>query len=145
MDGGSKNQCDTCRKKRRSRWRRCILVARRMANPAIDCAIDAKTPLARHAHVCGQAKTLLSVQFEFPHSSFSAGILQKEHSASANEHQDGARSDAAERKKINMNRNRLGIIGAVLAVILILWLLGDSSITCRESFWDKDKTIIEVK
>ena len=44
-----------------------------------------------------------------------------------------------------MNRNRFGIIGAVLVVVLIIWLLGGHSVTCRESFWDKDKTIIEVK
>ena len=44
-----------------------------------------------------------------------------------------------------MNKNRLGTIGAILVVILILWLIGGTKITCRESFWDKDKQIIEIK
>jgi hypothetical protein len=45
---------------------------------------------------------------------------------------------------MNMNRNWLGLIGAILAVSLILWLLG-GRISCHESFWDKDKQIIEIK
>lgn len=44
-----------------------------------------------------------------------------------------------------MNRTWLGIIGAILAVILIVWLLGGSRISCHESFWDKDKQVIEIK
>lgn len=44
-----------------------------------------------------------------------------------------------------MNKNWLGIIGGVLVVMLILWLLGGSKISCHESFWDKDKQVIEIK
>lgn len=44
-----------------------------------------------------------------------------------------------------MNKNGVGLIGAVLAIILILWLIGGTSINCRESFWDKDKQVIEIK
>jgi hypothetical protein len=43
-----------------------------------------------------------------------------------------------------MQKSGIGIIGAVLAVVLILWLLLGSKISCRESFWDKDKTVIEI-
>ena len=44
-----------------------------------------------------------------------------------------------------MNKTWAGIIGVILVVILIVWLLGGSKISCRESFWDKDKTVIEIK
>ena len=44
-----------------------------------------------------------------------------------------------------MNKNWLGTIGAILAVVLILWLIGGTKISCYESFWDKDKQIIEIK
>ena len=44
-----------------------------------------------------------------------------------------------------MNKNWLGIIGGVLVVILIVWLLGGSKISCHESFWDKNKQVIEIK
>ncbi len=43
-----------------------------------------------------------------------------------------------------MNKTWLGIIGTALVVALIVWLLG-TKISCRESFWDKDKQIIEIK
>lgn len=43
-----------------------------------------------------------------------------------------------------MKRSWLGIIGGILVVILIVWLLGGTKISCRESFWDKDKQIIEI-
>lgn len=44
-----------------------------------------------------------------------------------------------------MNKNSVGVIGGVLAIILIVWLLSGGSISCRESFWDSDKKIIEIK
>lgn len=43
------------------------------------------------------------------------------------------------------NKNILGIVGAVLAVILVLWLITGGKISCRESFWDKNKQVIEIK
>jgi hypothetical protein len=46
---------------------------------------------------------------------------------------------------MNMNKNWLGIIGAILVIVLIVWLLGGSKISCHESFWDKDKQVIEIK
>jgi len=39
----------------------------------------------------------------------------------------------------------LGIIGGVLAVIFVVWLLTGGSVSCRDSFWDKDKKVIEIK
>jgi len=44
-----------------------------------------------------------------------------------------------------MNKNWLGIIGTVLAIAVIVWLMGGSRISCHESFWDKDKQVIEIK
>ncbi len=44
-----------------------------------------------------------------------------------------------------MNKTWLGIIGAILAILLIVWLIGGSKINCHESFWDKDKQVIEIK
>lgn len=44
-----------------------------------------------------------------------------------------------------MNKTWLGVIGTVLVVILIVWLIGGPRISCHESFWDKDKQIIEIK
>lgn len=45
-----------------------------------------------------------------------------------------------------MNNKTLGIIATVLVAVVLVWLLlGGRSISCRESFWDKDRTIIEVK
>jgi ABC-type nickel/cobalt efflux system permease component RcnA len=44
-----------------------------------------------------------------------------------------------------MNKTWLGVIGAVLVILFALWLLGGTSITCHESFWDKDKQVIEIK
>jgi len=43
-----------------------------------------------------------------------------------------------------MNKNLVSIIGAILVVILIVWLFGGTRISCRESFWDKDKQVIEI-
>lgn len=46
----------------------------------------------------------------------------------------------------NMNKTLIGgIIGAILVVILTVWLLGVSGLSCHESFWNKDKTVIEFK
>ena len=44
-----------------------------------------------------------------------------------------------------MNKTLGGIIGAILVVILIVWLLGGSRLSCRESFWDHNKQVIELK
>ena len=44
-----------------------------------------------------------------------------------------------------MNKSWLGIVGAILAVILLVWLFGGDKISCHESFWDKDKQVIEIK
>ncbi len=44
-----------------------------------------------------------------------------------------------------MRNASIGIIGAIPVVILIVWLLGGSRISCHESFWDKDKQVIEIK
>ena len=44
-----------------------------------------------------------------------------------------------------MNKNWLGIIGVILVVIVVLWLIGGSRISCHESFWDKNKQVIEIK
>jgi hypothetical protein len=44
-----------------------------------------------------------------------------------------------------MNKNWLGVIGVVLVIVVALWLLGGSKISCHESFWDKDKQVIEIK
>ena len=44
-----------------------------------------------------------------------------------------------------MNKTSLGIIGAILVILLIVWLIGGSKISCHESFWDKDKQVIEIK
>jgi hypothetical protein len=44
-----------------------------------------------------------------------------------------------------MNKNWIGVIGGVLVVLLLVWLLGGSKISCHESFWDKNKQIVEVK
>lgn len=44
-----------------------------------------------------------------------------------------------------MDRNWLGIISTILVVVIILWLLGGNKITCKESFWDKNKQVIEIK
>jgi hypothetical protein len=53
--------------------------------------------------------------------------------------------ECIERKRMNMNKTWVGVIGAILVVILIVWLLGGSKISCHESFWDKDKQVIEIK
>jgi hypothetical protein len=42
-----------------------------------------------------------------------------------------------------MNKNMIGIIVGVLLVVFLVWLIG-SKVSCRESFWDKDKQVIEV-
>lgn len=44
-----------------------------------------------------------------------------------------------------MNKNIVGIFGGVIVVIFVIWLLGGTSVSCRESFWDKDKQVIEIK
>jgi len=44
-----------------------------------------------------------------------------------------------------VNKTWLGIIGGLLVILLLVWLLGGSKISCRESFWDKNKQVIEIK
>ena len=44
-----------------------------------------------------------------------------------------------------MNKNWLGIIGGILVILLLVWLIGGKSISCHESFWDKNKQVIEIK
>jgi hypothetical protein len=44
-----------------------------------------------------------------------------------------------------MNKKWLGIIGAIAVIVVLLWLLGGSRISCHESFWDKNKQVIEIK
>lgn len=44
-----------------------------------------------------------------------------------------------------MNKTVLGTIGAILVIVVVLWLLGGSRISCHESFWDKNKQVIEIK
>ena len=44
-----------------------------------------------------------------------------------------------------MNKTWFGIIGAVLVIVVVLWLVGGSRISCHESFWDKNKQVIEIK
>lgn len=50
-----------------------------------------------------------------------------------------------ERKRMNMNKTVLGTIGAIPVIVVVLWLLGGSRISCHESFWDKNKQVIEIK
>ena len=44
-----------------------------------------------------------------------------------------------------MNKTWLGIIGGILVIVVVLWLVGGSRISCHESFWDKNKQVIEIK
>ena len=44
-----------------------------------------------------------------------------------------------------MNKTWLGVIGAILVIVVVLWLVGGSRISCHESFWDKNKQVIEIK
>jgi len=44
-----------------------------------------------------------------------------------------------------VNKTWLGIIGGILVILLLVWLLGGSKISCHESFWDKDKQVIEIE
>ncbi len=43
-----------------------------------------------------------------------------------------------------MNNKWLGIIGAIVVAVIILALVGGGKISCHESFWDKDKHVIEI-
>ena len=56
-----------------------------------------------------------------------------------------AELECIERKRMNMNKTWVGVIGVILVVILLVWLLGGSRISCHESFWDKNKQVIEIK
>jgi len=44
-----------------------------------------------------------------------------------------------------MKRTRLVSIFGGLAIVCAAWVLGGCQFTCRDSFWDKDKKVIEVK
>ena len=56
-----------------------------------------------------------------------------------------AERESVERKRTKMNKNWLGIIGAVLVVLVLVLLLGGGRISCHESFWDQDKQVIEIR
>ena len=45
---------------------------------------------------------------------------------------------------MNMNKNWLGLVVAILVIVVVAWLLGGSKISCHESFWDEDKQVIEI-
>ncbi|MBK9120681.1 MAG: hypothetical protein IPM18_13945 [Phycisphaerales bacterium] len=44
-----------------------------------------------------------------------------------------------------MNKTGIGIIGAIVVVLLIVLLLGGTKLSCKESFWDKDKQVITIE
>jgi CDP-diglyceride synthetase len=44
-----------------------------------------------------------------------------------------------------MNKTWLGVIGTAVVVLLIVLLFGGTRISCRESFWDKNKQVIEIE
>ncbi len=44
-----------------------------------------------------------------------------------------------------MNKSWLGAIGGIAVILVVVWLLAGSRISCHESFWDKDKQIIEIE
>ena len=46
---------------------------------------------------------------------------------------------------MNINKTWISIVGAILLGFVIVWLLVGSKISCHESFWDKDKQVIEIK
>jgi hypothetical protein len=50
-----------------------------------------------------------------------------------------------EQEEAIVNRTWLGVIGTVLVILLLVWLLGGTKISCHESFWNKDKQVIEIK
>lgn len=43
-----------------------------------------------------------------------------------------------------MDKTVVGILGGVLLVLVVLCVIGGNRISCRESFWDRDKTVIEL-
>jgi heme/copper-type cytochrome/quinol oxidase subunit 4 len=43
-----------------------------------------------------------------------------------------------------MNRSVIGIVVGVLLVVILVWLVSGGNISCHESFWDKDKQVIEI-
>ena len=58
-----------------------------------------------------------------------------------------AELECIERKGMHMNINKtwISIVGAILLGFVIVWLFVGSKISCHESFWDKDKQVIEIK
>lgn len=44
-----------------------------------------------------------------------------------------------------MNKNTIGMIVIILLVIGVIWLVSGGSVKCHDSFWNKDKTVIEIK
>jgi hypothetical protein len=52
--------------------------------------------------------------------------------------------ECLERKGLNMNKTLIGVIGTVLVIVFLVWLFGGTSLSCHESFWNKDKTVIEI-
>lgn len=44
-----------------------------------------------------------------------------------------------------MNKTWLGVVLTVLVLGVVVWLFTGARISCHESFWDKDKHVIEIK
>ncbi len=44
-----------------------------------------------------------------------------------------------------MNKTWIGVIGTVIVVVLLVWLLGGTNISCHDSFWDRNTQVIEIK
>jgi hypothetical protein len=46
-----------------------------------------------------------------------------------------------------MNKTWLavGSVIGIVVIVLLVWLIAGSKMNCHESFWDKDKQIIEIK
>ena len=58
-----------------------------------------------------------------------------------------AELECIERKgmHIKINKTWISIVGGILLAFVIVWLFVGSKISCHESFWDKDKQVIEIK
>jgi CDP-diglyceride synthetase len=45
---------------------------------------------------------------------------------------------------MKLKKSWLGFAGALLVLVVVAWLLGGGRVSCRESFWDKNKQVIEI-